>query len=79
MFYLLYPYNSPDLSFKFINAIVIVHTCCVNELGCSYSGSGVSEVQANESFKTKVESVINQNVLKQVCVTRVLCNIKYSY
>jgi hypothetical protein len=65
----------PILSFDF-NTIVMVHTCCVNELGCSYSGSGVSDVQANESFKsfkTKDESVINEKVLKQVCVTGLLC------
>ena len=69
----------PILSLSFINTILMVHTCCVNELGCSYSGSGVSDVQANESFKTKVESVINHKVLNQVCVTRVLSNKKYSY
>ena len=29
----------------------LVRTCCVNELGCSNSGSGVSDVQADELIK----------------------------
>ena len=45
----------------------LVRTCGENELGCSNSGSGVSDVQADElikSFTSKSKIINEQNIIK---------------